>query len=61
MKKLTEDERKIEREELDRLTDPLIKFLNANYHPHVYLIISPTRVELVEGIMSINNDQHIKD
>lgn len=31
---------------------PLIKYLNENYNPHVTAIVTPTSVELFEGIMS---------
>ena len=31
--------------------DPLLKYLNENYHPHVTAIITPTSIELLEGMM----------
>lgn len=37
------------REDLIKLTTPLIQWLNQNYHPHVKLIIEPNGFELVEG------------
>lgn len=43
------------------VTDPVIKFLNDNYHPHVTLIITNDRAELLEGLMAVKNDDHIKD
>jgi len=46
---------------LHKVTDPVIKFLNDNYHPHVTLIITNDRAELLEGLMSVRNDDHIKD
>ncbi|MFQ5771978.1 MAG: hypothetical protein ACE5HX_15695 [bacterium] len=36
---------------LRKLTEPLIKHLNDNYHPYVTVIVTPTSVELLEGIM----------
>ena len=42
--------------------DPLLKFLNENYHPHVTVIVTPTSVELMEGIMAIPKIlDHVKD
>jgi len=36
---------------LRKAAEPLIKYLNENYHPHVTAIVTPTSVELLEGIM----------
>lgn len=41
--------------------EPLVKYLNENHHPHVTVIVTPTRAELVEGIMSVPIEEHIKD
>ena len=42
--------------------DPLLKYLNENYHPHVTVIVTPTSVELMEGIMAIPKIlDHVKD
>lgn len=43
---------KEKREEFERLSRLLIKFLCDNYHPHVMIIITPTNAELLEGICS---------
>ena len=49
-------------DELRAAADPLLNYLNENYHPHVTVIVTPTSVELVEGIMSIPNIlDHVKD
>lgn len=43
----------IKKERTDQLKEaslPLIKLLNEEYHPHVTVIITPTSVELLEGI-----------
>lgn len=37
--------------ELVKAASPLIKYLNENYHPHVTAIVTPTSVELLEGLM----------
>jgi len=48
--------------ELTELAKPMIKYLNDNHHPHVTVIITPTSVELLEGIMSNPNiEDYIKD
>jgi len=48
--------------ELTELAKPMIKYLNDNHHPYVTVIITPTSVELLEGIMSNPNiEDYIKD
>ena len=32
--------------------EPLIKYLNENYHPHTKIIVEHTRIEVLEGISS---------
>jgi hypothetical protein len=44
--------------ELKKAAIPLLKYLNENYHPHVTAIVTPTSIELLEGIKSIS---HIYD
>lgn len=41
-----------QQEEFKQAAIPLIKWLNANVHPHHYAIVSPTKAELVEGVYS---------
>ena len=36
---------------LRKAAEPLIKYLCENYHPHVTVIITPTSIELLEGII----------
>ena len=49
-------------DELRTAADSLIRYLNDNYHPHVTAIVTPTSVEILEGIMSIPNIlEHVKD
>ena len=47
--------------EFERLTKPLIKFLNDKYHPHTAIFISTTHAELSEGVMAFSSDEFIKD
>jgi len=42
-------------QELNESAMPLIEFMNKNYHPHVKCIVTPTGVELLEGLMSNQN------
>ena len=50
---------------LNKLTEaskPLIKHLNENHHPHVTAIVTPSGIELLEGVMSNPNiTEFIKD
>jgi len=38
---------------LRKAADPLLRFLNENYHPHVTVIVTPTSVELLERLLGI--------
>ena len=49
------------REDLIKLTTPLIEWLNKNYHPHVKVIVDPTTAELVEGLTSYCTVDYIHD
>ena len=42
-------------EELKEVAKPLIKYLCENYHPHVTAIVTPTGVEVMEGLQSVQN------
>lgn len=48
-------ENKKKLEELKEATKPLIKYLCENYHPHVTAIVTPTSVEVMEGIQAVPN------
>ncbi|MDC2300395.1 hypothetical protein [Bacteroides stercoris] len=41
--------------ELKEATKPLIKYLCENYHPHVTAIVTPTSVEVMEGLQAVLN------
>lgn len=47
--------------EFEKVTRPLIKFINDNCHPHVTVVVDCTNAELSEGICSIRTDKFIKD
>jgi len=49
------------REEFEAVVDPVIKWLNDNFHPHVHVIIDSTSAKLAEMSVRIVNDKHIKD
>ncbi len=40
---------------LKEVASPLIKYLCENYHPHVAAIVTPTGVEVLEGVSSVQN------
>lgn len=42
-------------ETLKKAAKPLIKYLCENHNPHATAIVTPTSVEVVEGVMSIPN------
>ena len=50
---IQENKRKLE--ELKEVAKPLIKYLCENSHPHVTAIVTPTSVEVMEGIQAIPN------
>ena len=50
-----------QRKEFEELAKPLVKFLNENCHPHVTVIITPTSIELLEGLCAAPVTEFIKD
>ena len=48
-------------EEFEKLTRPVIEWLNNNHHPHVHVLIDPGRASLLEGIYSFPTEDYIKD
>ena len=48
-------------EEFRKLADPIVKWLNENFNPHVTVIIDPTHAELLSGEVSMPILEHIKD
>jgi hypothetical protein len=50
-----------ERKEFEAVTRPVIKWLNDNCHPHVQVVIEPTRAELLEGVVAYPTNDYIRD
>ena len=48
-------------EEFEKLTRPLIKFLNDNFHPHMSISIDNGKAELKEGSCSFVTEDYIRD
>ena len=45
----------------EALTRPIIKWMNANTHPHVTVVITPTSAELLEGMAAFTTDDYVRD
>ena len=52
---------KQQREELERVARPLVKWINDNCHPHVVVVVDSTNIELLEGVCSIIIEDYIRD
>lgn len=50
-----------QKQELEQLAKPLVKFLNENCHPHTHITIDCTHVELWEGVVGIPIDEYLRD
>jgi len=48
-------------QEFEEAAKPLVKFLCENCHPHVTVIVEPTRAEILEGSVSVKIEEFIKD
>ncbi|MEW9575827.1 hypothetical protein U9K47_10335 [Bacillus toyonensis] len=40
-------------DELEKLSRPLVEFLQKNYHPHCQIIIGSETIRIVEDMMSL--------
>lgn len=49
------------RVEFEKAARPLMKYLNDNHHPMTKVIVDGTRAEAVEGLISFNTEDYIKD
>lgn len=58
---MSEEEEKKVNKKFEKLVKPLMKFLSDNYHPRVYIVITPTSAEILEGLAGFNTDEFIKD
>ena len=47
--------------EFKRLADPLIEWLNNNYHPHAMITIDCTHAEISEGVMAYSTYEFVND
>jgi len=48
-------------ESFESTTEPVIKWLNDNQHPHTKIIITHTAAELFEGLKSHVTEKYLKD
>ena len=48
-------------EDLKVVSEPLIKWINDNGHPHMSAIVTSTDCELVEGIAAYRTYEFVKD
>ncbi len=58
---MTEEEQVIFQKSFEEASKPLIKWMNENGHPHMYVIVDPTGAELVEGLGNFRTDEFLKD
>jgi hypothetical protein len=49
------------REEFEKLSSPLIEFLNKNFHPHAKIIITTDSCEITEGTVAVIIRDYIQD
>lgn len=49
-----------ERREFEAVTRPVIEWLNKNCHPHVSVVIEPTRAELLESVASYPTNDYVR-
>lgn len=50
-----------QRKEFETLTRPLIEWLNANFSPHVHVMIWPTGASIASGIAGYSTDEFLRD
>ena len=54
---MTEEQRK----EFEAVTRPVIEWLNVNCHPHVVVVIEPSRAVLSEGAIAYTTHDYLRD
>ena len=54
---LTEEQRK----EFEEKVKPLMEFLCKEFHPHIKIIIEPTRAEILEESLGFPCDNFVRD
>lgn len=45
-----------QRDELERLAKPLMKWLEDNWHPHVKIVMDNMGMELLEGVTTVRRN-----
>lgn len=50
-----------QREEFEKVSRPLIEFMNDNCHPHVHTVVDCTHAEISEGVCSFVTNEYVKD
>jgi len=46
---------------LKQLSDPLVKWLNEEFHPHMMIVITPDSAELLTVELHVPITEYIKD
>lgn len=54
---LTEEQRK----EFEKASRPLMKFLGANFHPHVAVIVDYSSSEILESSGAFKTEDYVQD
>ena len=49
-----------QQKEFEKITRPLIKWLNDNCHPHVHVVIDNSTAELSEGVCVFRTEEYWK-
>ena len=49
------------RKSFEVAVEPVIKWLCDNTHPHTKIIVDCTSAELVEGLMRVVTDKHVRE
>lgn len=52
---------KQQQKEFETAAVPLLEWLNKNCHPHIFAIVEPGRIELMEGVYSTPVNDYIPD
>lgn len=55
------DECNVEDKSFESIAKDVIKYLNANHHPHTRIIIDSSSCEIVEGLKCFHTTEYIKD
>lgn len=50
-----------QKDEFEKLTKQVMKFLCDNFHPHVSVIVDPTHAEILEGQAATVTHEFVKD